>query len=499
MVENKKNGEARPGGNTAAIILFAAVAVLLAAGVYYIWQGSQHPTPPENQNASQMDTPMAKLLLSAYEKGGKLDVYYLKYMMNDSGAESHYEIGSNGSDQWVVLSGDFGAVEGYFGKNGTKDLVCLDYDAVKKCGRIRNDTQTAGIAATLKSYLPNKQIYAEQADFVRKLIGAGAIRFVEGTAQENSGGFDAERVEYSLSYKNMTVSRLLELGISPNSVEVVARSNQKITMWIDRETGLVARSLATYREGGADFVYETIYSRISLAAPAVPEPNVGVVDAETFARFYQSSMEDYEAKQECFAMGAAERDLCLKNLAVGRMRPGVCGLIAGNQTREQCVLIIAQSTNTPDLCGSLALYPDDCYIAIAGETGNYELCGNLKNTSLLSDCNDAAAKGARKKEDEAERMRRLEESRNCGTDSDCGLLGNAGQYCLPKNSTLALADEVSPLHSCLAGIPCGCNEGFCGFRKNDSYYACISEVETGLTEEYIQGIIAQANSTNSSG
>ena len=501
MVENKKKQETAPfGGISQKTILLAVVALLFGAAAYGMWKGAQAPAlpPQSNSTVQQIDSPAAKLLLSAYENGGKMDVYYLKYMMNDSGAESGYEVGSNGSDQWVVLSGDFGAVEGYFGKNGTKDLVCLNYDDVKKCARIKDDSQTSNIANTLKSYLPNEKIYGEQENFVKKLITAGAIRFVGSVAAEKSGEFDAEKVAYTLSYKNMTVDKLLELGISPNSPEVVSRSNQKITMWVDKQTGLVVRSLATYRENGVDFAYETKYYEISLTAPTVPTPAVGVVDADAFAQFYQSSMEDYGANQLCLAQGGEAKDLCLKNLGVENGNWGVCAKISDKKIYEQCTLIVAQNTNNPVLCENLTLYPDDCYIAIASGTGNFELCKKLKNASLAGNCNEAAADGVRKLAAENERLRRLAESRNCALDSDCQMSGNANQYCVPKNSTRTFANETSPLYACLKDVPCGCADGFCGFKKNDTYYRCISEVETGLTEAFIQEIIAQANGTNSS-
>lgn len=496
MVEGKKKTESGVFGLDPRHLLAGIVVVLLASGFYYVWQSGQgQPAPLPSPKVSQIDTPMAKILLSAYDTGGKLEKYYLKYDMFDNGASTRFEVRSNGTGHWALLSGDFGSLSGYFGSNASEDFVCLVYDGEQKCGRIKNDTETGKIASTLKSYLPDKKLYLAQKEYIQNLIGAGVIVFTEGLSEEKVGGFDAKKVSYTLNYKNLTVNTLVSLNIDPAGAEVVSRTDQRVSMWIDTRTGLVVKSMAAYKENGKTYTYEMNYKNISLGEQTVEIPDAPIVGPDSFTRFYSDSVGDYGAKQLCYAQMGVERDLCFKSRAVEKRSWDACKLINGTMMYEQCALIVAQSTNNPLLCEKLAIYADDCYIALAGNSGDFELCKRLKNKTLVSDCNEAAAMGVRTAAEEKERVRRLEASKNCAMDDDCAVAGNAGQFCVPKNDTRVFSDETSPLFACLKDVQCGCNEGFCGFRKNDTYYECVGEVETDLTEAFIHALVAQTNVT----
>jgi len=64
-----------------------------------------------------------------------------------------------------------------------------------------------------------------------------------------------------------------------------------------------------------------------------------------------------------------------------------------------------------------------------------------------------------------------------------------------RNTTKEFANEASPLNACFKDLPCACNEGYCGFRKNNTFYKCISEVEGLELEKYINSLVNQSNST----
>ena len=91
---------------------------------------------------------------------------------------------------------------------------------------------------------------------------------------------------------------------------------------------------------------------------------------------------------------------------------------------------------------------------------------------------------------------KLYASRNCANDTDCMVFGNQNQYCAPKGTTTQFANGTSLFYACLKGVPCGCQEGFCGFAKNDTYYNCTNAVEDQQLEEYIKSLIPNNQTTN---
>ena len=150
---------------------------------------------------------------------------------------------------------------------------------------------------------------------------------------------------------------------------------------------------------------------------------------------------------------------------------------------------MAQETHNSVICSKLATLADDCYIAVASETGDFDLCKSVKNASLSSSCTAAATAGQKKNEEAAARAAAAAANRNCASDSDCKLFGNAGQYCAPKNATVQFANGTDPLYACLKGVPCGCSGGYCGFAKNETYYSCVNAVEDEALRNYIGSLI----------
>lgn len=497
MVEDKKK-KRYDGGSLVdpRYLLIGIVVLLLAAGIFYVLQGGQSPNAPPLLPLSQLDTPMANALLFAYERGGELETYHLEYETDDNGVRTRFDIRSDGERKSVLLSGDFGVMEGYFGKNKSSDYVCLVYEGEKKCGRVANGTESGGIAGVLESYIPDRRLYLAQKEYIQKLIGAGVVVFVEDMPEETAGGFETKKITYALNYKNLTVDALLSLNVNPTSPEVISRTNQEVSMWVDEKNGLLVKSMASYNEGGKKFYYGVEYKTIDIGEQTLDGGQQGIVGADSFAKFYQDSVADYGVKQRCYAQTGYERDLCFKNRAFERRYLDACKLIGDTRMYEQCALIVAQDTRNWSVCETLDMYPDDCYIMVAGKTGDFELCKKLRNETMIGKCSDAAAEGLRVIDDEKEHERHLAARKNCVEDLDCVVVGNSNQYCLPKNTSVGFVDGNSPLFSCLAGVPCGCESGFCEFKKNDTYYQCISGIEEIFTREYILSLTTQnANET----
>ena len=478
------------------ILVFAAVVIVaaLAAIGYYggFFGGVAAPTQPTPQ--LPLATPEARLLLASFDRGAALTDYSLKYSANDNGANSSYYIIKNGSNSWVSVQGSFGKMYGFFGKDNATDLVCLEYGGEAKCALSGNQSSMAEIAASLKILRPIPLAYLNQKDDTRKLIAAGAIRLDSGMVRENIGGFDTQKITYTLDYSNLTVQQMVSLGVSPSDENLLAVTDQRVTFWIDNRTGLMVKSHASYNNRGTPGFYDTQYSEVAPVAGTVPERPGSIVATEAFVDFYSKSTKDYSERAACFAKKGAEQDTCLKSIAANRGDWETCKLIATPFEYESCSLIVAQETNNHVICSKLSTLADDCYIAVAGQTGNFELCKNVKNSSLSSNCIEAATDGQKKKEAAAAIAAKSYAERNCAADTDCKVFGNAKQYCAPKNSTMQLANETNPLFACLEGVPCGCQGGYCGFAKNETYYSCMSRVEDDALRAYISNLIPD-NST----
>lgn len=503
-----KKEEAGQNGPGWAVYAGLGAVVLLAAVLLGL--GYFTPRPPAEQpgqvNATGLSSPAAKLLLSSFDRGDALKDYLLDYREIENGVESRYQLARSGNRSWVLVQGGFGQLEGFFGADNSTDVLCLAYDDAIKCAMEGNDSEVKGIADRLKVLLPDGATYVAQKKQYADLISAGAIIFDGGLVEEKVGAFTTQKISYALSYRGLTVNQLLSLGIPPDNPNVATYADQRVSFWVDRGTGLVVRSLATWADGLKKESYERIYSKALLGNQALPAPPSQLVQPKAFARFYQGAVEDYVARETCAAHPTQEgRDACFKGEAVGRGSVELCRRIIGRTEFENCALIVAQSRADAAICGNLTMLGDDCLIAVASQNGDFGLCRRLANTSLSSQCIEAATEGARKAAEQEEQARRLAARKNCAADSDCAVFGGAGQYCLPVNSTGQFANGTGAADACFAGLPCGCLGGFCGFAKDDAYYSCVDAAETAALEDYIRSLAAEAeknraaNSTNSSG
>jgi len=485
--------EAKTNSSQSMLITAAAVLIVLAAAFFYFSQKATEQPAPVQLAQNQLETASAKLLLASFEKGAALEEYLLNYTTDENGAETRYEVSSDGINSWVRESADFGSREGFFGKDNATDVLCLKYGGRRVCAQAGNDSDMASIAVDLKTLLPNKETFMKQQENLRKHIAAGAIKFESEPVSEKLGQFDTRKITYSLDYRALTVQQLIGIGVQPNDPGITSITDQKVTYWIDKKSGLIVKSAAAWRQNLIPNSYQTAYDTVS-ETPQVPAKPDSVLETRAFVRFYAESVQDYQAKLICLSQPQPDQDLCFKSIAAQRNDWELCKKISGKKEYETCTVIVAQNTNNDVLCGKLELLSDDCYIAVASKTGNFELCKLLKNQSLGENCTQAAAEGKRAAEEKDLLTKKKFENANCKIDTDCRLAGSASQYCVPKNTTGTFANETSPVVACLRGVPCMCDEGYCGFAKDDPYYACVSRIEDRMLREYIAAL---ANSTNS--
>jgi hypothetical protein len=271
-----------------------------------------------------------------------------------------------------------------------------------------------------------------------------------------------------------------------------------VAFWIDDQTGLIVKSHATVGSGASGSYYEALYLGVKTSGVEVPEREAGIVSAPSFLAYHQEFTDEHAARGQCGSQAEGDRDLCYKNLATSKRNAGTCGLIGSGTQRENCVMIVAQMTKDAALCAGLSLFADDCYITVAGETGDAELCKLVKDPSLLGNCASAVSEGQRKADEARALAERIDSMRNCAANDGCKAAGKYNEMCNPKNQTPPASGSYSPSMDCFANVTCGCNDGFCGFGKDDAFYKCVADADELVLQEYIKQLMAEANSTNNS-
>lgn len=503
MNKDEKAAKPKSGANSNAFILIAAAAVLFVAGVIYFSNAAPGQPPAPNGGGpavNPLDSDAAKLLLGYYSKGANLTTYRLNYTENTNGVKTGYFVASDGKSVQVRISDEVSDISGYFNattimNSSQADIVCLKYGGKERCASVGNESDAKDIANGLKTRYPAKSAYLAQLEQMRKHVEIGAVKLSQKVVDEKVNGFDTSKISYTLDYSNLTVQQLRTIGISPNDPSLNMFTEQEWEYWIDKKTGLVVKSHASYRQNGAQKYMDVDYFEADISPREVGLPQ-SLATVEDFLMFYAASAEDFTTKQRCEVMASDARDQCFKNLAIDRGDVSLCSSVKSQDEHDKCVLIIAQQTQNSLLCEGLPKLADECYIAVVSETGNGELCKKLANQSLMGACSEAVAAG-KKKQDELSAEREMAASMsNCGSDSNCWAVGQHKEFCVPKNSTSPKSVQNDPFVSCFAGVPCSCNSGYCGFAKNETYYKCINSVEEELLKGFINSLVA--NSTNNS-
>lgn len=67
----------------------------------------------------------------------------------------------------------------------------------------------------------------------------------------------------------------------------------------------------------------------------------------------------------------------------------------------------------------------------------------------------------------------------CGSDSDCRTGGCSGQLCEPKSKEPRMTTcEFLPEYVCYDDIDCGCIDGKCAWKEDDSFRSCIQQARS---------------------
>ncbi len=502
MAGERKEKPEDSGINPSLLAAGLVAVILLAAGAYYF--GLFKAAEPAPVQMLPLNMPDAKLLLSSMQKEAALTQVHMKYTDVEDGSPTTYDVVKNGTDGWVREEGDYGSFEGYFGSDNRSYIICLNYKNSTKCAKTGTNSNAVRIANQLLTRLPDSRASSANRDFAGRLIAAGAMKFTGKLSNETAGAFSTQKLGYIMDYRNLTVQSLMSIGVQPSDPAIYSITNWSVTNWIDSKTGLLVRSSTAYFEGGAAHSFSRDVLVLETGGVTLPERPQTLVSSDAFVKFYQEAESNYQDKRNCLAQKGSEQANCLKSMAVENADGSLCQLISDEKSRGQCLLVVAQNTRNAALCQGAMSLSDDCYIAVVSQTGNAALCSQLKNTSLLESCYKAKVSGDFAAAAANAEQARLAAGTNCKNDSDCRVAGNANQYCVANAKTGPFANETAPQFACLAGVPCGCLEGYCQFRtlESQNYSQCIGEVEKNITSALVKSLMAQnenATANNSSG
>ena len=486
--ETKKDNE-----NTMKIVAGVAIVIILVAAAYFggLFGKATPVTPQPGPVVNQLQYGSTQLLLASYDAGAALNGYSMAYATNNSGAIENYQLMSNQNNSFVRVDEGFVALEGFFGQDNSTDVLCMTYTNQTACAPVGQNTTTTGLARRLMAQRPAKSAFLAQKALDIKLINVGAIKMNPAIINEQVGPFNAKKVEYDLDYSNLTVQAITTLGITPGAPT-------HVVFWIDSTTGLVVKILALSEPDNTP-IYAEEYSIAQPYSATLPARPTTGISTDGFVQFYNLVGQDLAGQAKCAALSGSESDACYKALAASNYNLQTCAKIKNASEQERCVIIVAQGTADSSLCANLSIYPDDCYISVVGENGNSSLCNNLKNSSLGPACIAASTAGKQKQAELLQQYLQQNSARNCAADSDCEIAGNSNQYCVPKNANATYLNETSPLFSCLQNVTCGCNSGFCGFAKNQTYYDCTNQIEDQQFKAYIEALAHPANGSNTTG
>lgn len=502
MADGKVDGETGPKKGTDYRLIAGIIIILAAAAAAYVFLGQPPAQPPEQQynGTAAVESPEAQLLFASFDAAAAAGDYNVSFVQMQDGIATSIREARKGDASWIWLEDVFATREGFFGGRnttpGSGDVVCLSYRNDTRCAAVENNG-TLKVANSLRAWeFGNPDNNMAQKEGIRALMLGGAIRIEGPMSDATIGPFDTERISYLFDMENLTVSELVALGVSPNDPSILIKS--RVTYWIDKETGLAVKTSASRTQNGILVGENSMtFSHLELDSGELPAAPEHLVDPAGFVRFYSDSQDEFMSYATCGAQPTqTERDSCYKTAAASNDDWEYCRRIVDRNQYESCTLIVAQQTNNYVLCGQIEALADDCYISVAGQTGDFELCRNLKDRGLSAQCLQAAAEGKRKADEAAAAEQQRLASRNCQADSDCSVSGG-GMACVPNGAAAAQpTNESLRYRACFENLPCGCNEGFCGFAKNEAYYQCLSGVEQEEMEEYIDSL--PSNSTNSS-
>jgi hypothetical protein len=378
-----------------------------------------------------------------------------------------------------------------------KTLLCLENTNRRVCSWVSQNSSFKPYADSIKSLLFNREVIESNLEKNEFFIQYGALVFSDDVHEAEYGGRKCNEVSYLLDYGKLTVEQMWEIGLSPNSVEVLVTKEFNFTLCIDENTGDVVHKLLAYTAMGEPYYTESLSTKILWGEPTPLEMGAelsGEADMEEFLSALRMSQENY---LQC--LYGEDTDSCIRGEAILSRNENLCELVVNSTIRDICFVNVALEKGEDSLCSMVSGENlDECFMEFAYKNADASYCG-MVSESRRDECMGLIEEASSQNSSEASEGQSGEggevppegggpgeESQEagadepemvygseCSVDSDCAVASSCQYKCVPSYwSDVATTCEDKPEYECLGLTSCGCVEGKCAWDENEEYSSC---------------------------
>jgi eight-cysteine-cluster-containing protein len=373
-------------------------------------------------------------------------------------------------------------------------ILCLENVNRRLCSEVPQNSSFNTYAYTLEGLLFDRKAIRETVETNELFIEYGALVFDDEITPASYLGRECSEISYVLDYGKLTVEQMWDVGISPDSVEVLVSKEFNFSLCIDEENGDVLRKLLTYSVFGEPHYTESLSTQLLWGEPSPVEIPDALDDEEDMSGFYSAlrmSQNNYVA-----CLSGEDADVCIRSEAILSHNEKLCELIVNSTSKDICYVNVALEKGESSLCMSVGnASRDDCFMEFVWKYNDASYCDSVSEgkkeecSGLISESGDDGASQEEPAGEQQEPASQDEGSAGteepgepagteCASDADCVRAGCGLELCVPSHlGDVATACIWSPEDDCLQYSSCGCNNGLCGWAETAEYLECMEDPE----------------------
>lgn len=484
--------------------LVSLVLAILAAGSIYMLAGAFGGTEPHG-GEHEGDHGDAMVAEELFFEAIRSPLQYSEYTY------AYEDVASNGytSSVFLTSSANYSYVrkdDAIFTRelfvSGNSTILCLENVNRRLCSEVSQNSTFGPYAYSLETLLFNRETIEKTEENNEKLVQYGAIVFGEEVTDSSYNGRECSEISYTLDYSKLTVEQMWDLGLSPDSPEVLISKQFNFTLCIDPDSGDVLHRLLSYYALGEPHSTESSTVQILWGTPSAVEFPSELGSGEEMDTFLSAlSMSQYNYRV-CLAQ--EEVDGCIRTEAILSRNERLCELVQNSTMRDICYVNVGLEKGNSLLCEEVgAGNRDACFMEFAWKYNNASFCesvsagakqecfelvsadsGEDANATLPAEPGEQEAPPEGENGGEAPpEQGEFGYGSECATDSECVRAGCSSQLCVPSYwSDIATTCEYSEEYNCLPLSSCGCHDGKCAWDQNQEYLDCLKSPPSVLME-----------------
>lgn len=370
-------------------------------------------------------------------------------------------------------------------------LLCLENVNRRLCSEVSQNSSFNTYAYTLEGLLFDRKAIRDTMEANELFVKYGAIVFDDEIGEASYLGRDCSEISYVLDYGKLTVEQMWDVGLSPDSIEVLVSKEFDFTLCIDEENGDVLYKLLSYSVFGEPHYTESFSTQLLWEEPSQVEMPQELDGEEGMSEFFSAlkmSQNNYAA-----CLMEEDPDTCIRGEAILSRNEKLCELIVNSTLRDFCYVNVALEKGDSSLCmnvGNASM--DECFMEFAWKYNDASYCENVSEEKK-GEC--AALVGESTGEPSGEEPEGGQEEpaepsggedgtgnapaaepagTECAADADCVRAGCSSQLCVPRSlGDVATTCEYLPEYACLQYSSCGCEDGVCGWEGTEEYLECV--------------------------